>query len=277
MIRRRFSRGLILLGVGLGLTSVPARSDAPVAAAAAVHRLMAALRANDRAAFLDAVADSYDYDGLKKEDLSPFGDLSILYDRLLYRIAHLLQVEPGVATAIVDGQYTGRLNLEALELGQPVVTGSSRLWIEVRRQRAPLSGSGRGEGEGWRVTAIRPIRVQFVHGDTPMTFLERVTVNGLSSVRARQGSTLMVEGVSSISLGQLVRIGALSATQRVDLNLQLYEPWALDVQVPSEPGRYYLDAVSLILAPRESGGVYLAWDEMSVPVLVTDGAARAPE
>jgi hypothetical protein len=237
---------------------------------------MAALRANDRAAYLEAIADDFDYNGLKKEDLDPAGSLQVLYDRLLYQIVHLSQLGPGVVTAIVDSHFTGRFNLEALELGQPAVTGNSRHWIEVRRQRDPLPGSGSNGREEWRVTAIRPVRVRFVHRDTPMTFLETVTVNGLSSVRAEPGSALKVDGVASISLRQLVRVGALSETHPVDLNLELNERWSLDVPAPAEPGRYYADVVSLILAPRDGGGLYLAWDEVSVPVVVTEAAARVP-
>jgi hypothetical protein len=257
-MRRRsllpYVAGLVVGSVALGAAA--ARADAPVTAAAAVHRLMAAIRANDRNAYLDALADDYDYNGKKKADIDPFGPFWLLSDHLLYRIVHFLETEPGVATALVDSHFTGRFRLETVGGGQPVVTGSSRLWIEVRRQREGL----------WRVTAIRPVRVRFVHADTPYTFLERVTVNGRSSVRVEPGAALQVEGESSFALSQLLGIGGTSKT--INMNLQLGERWSADFQAPQGPGRYYLDAVSLILAARTDGGVYLSWDEFTVPVVV---------
>jgi hypothetical protein len=235
-----------------------ARADAPVEAGAVVRRLMVALRANDRAAFLDAVADDYNYNGQTEADLDPFGPFGLLYDRLLYRIVHLLQLQPGLATALVDSHFTGRLNLESIGAGQPAVVGTSRLWVEVRQQH---------DGQ-WRISALRPVRVRFAHGDTPQTFLQTVAVNDATSVSVGTGTVLNVEGESWFGLFQLIQIGA--ASQRIELNLQLGERWHAELPAPQAPGRYYLDTASVILAPRPGSGLYLSWDQTTAPVIVRE-------
>lgn len=238
-----------------------ARADAPGGAAAAVHRLMAATRAQDRVAFLAALADDYLYNGLRKADLDPFGFLSILPDRLLYRVAHLSETASGVAVALIDTDFTGRVNLEAAELSRPSITGSSRLWVEVRRQ----------PGGEWKVSGVRPIRVRFTHPDTPATWVDGMTVNGRSSVRVAPGAALRAEGQTLLGIRQLVGIGASNAnlTLNLEANARAFERWSADLTAPLTPGRYYVDSVSLILLPRSDGNsIYLSWDQVTVPVIV---------
>jgi hypothetical protein len=251
----------LLSAVACRLTTAPCRADAPGEAAAAVHRLMQATRSKDPATFLAALADDYFYNGLRKADLTPFGFLQIISDRLLYRVSHLDQSTSGVAAAVVDIDFTGHLNLEAGGLGRPAITGTSRLWIEVRRQP---------DGT-WKVTAVRPIRVRFRHADTPFTWVGGMTVNGLSSVRVAPGAPLSVEGRTLFGVRQLVAIGASSANLVLNLetNRQMFETWRADLTAPATPGRYYVDTVSVILLERPDGsGLYLSWDEVSVPVVI---------
>jgi hypothetical protein len=240
---------------------VPAHADAPGDAAAAVHRLMAANRAQDPAAFLAALADDYQYNGVRKADIQPFGFLAILPDRQLYRVTHLSESVSGVATAIVDIDFTGRFNLEMIQLGTPSVTGHSRLWVEVRRQPA---------GD-WKVSAVRPIRVQFRHADTPLTWIEGMRVNGLTSLRVPPGAALRAEGRTLFGIRQIVSIGASSANLTLDLqtNAGAFERWSAELSAPTAPGRYYVDSVAVILLPRPDGsGLYLAWNQVTVPVIV---------
>jgi hypothetical protein len=247
---------ILVLVIGLGLTMAAARAVEMPPAADAVHRLMAAYQANDREAFLAAIADDYDYNGRKKSDFDPFGDLWALYDRLHYQVTHYYELEADVATAIVDSQFTGRFNLEALGLGQPPITGTSRLWVEVRRQ----------QDSQWRVTALRPVRIRFTHADSIFTWVEVLQVNDASSLQVTPGTALKVEGQTSFGLGQFVGIGTVS--QRLSLTLKPHEDWAAELEAPTTPGRYFVDATSVILSPREDGGLYLAWDETTVPVNV---------
>jgi hypothetical protein len=257
---RQLIRLIALLTIATGFAVGPVRADAPVAAAAGVHRLMAALRANDRDAYLDALADDYQYNALTKADLDPFGFSWILSDRLLYRIVQLSLLSPDTAVALVDTDFTGRLNLEAIGSGSPAIVGSNRLWLELRRQP---------DGQ-WRISGIRPVRMQFRHSDTPFTFVRDVTVNGRSSVQAEPGASLRVEGRTLLALQQALGLGASQKTLPLNLeaNARAFESWSTEVIAPSEPGRYYLDAFSLIFVPRTDGGLFLAWDQMTVPVIV---------
>ena len=43
-------------------------------------------------------------------------------------------LSPDTAVALVDTDFTGRLNLEAIGSGSPAIVGSNRLWLELRRQ-----------------------------------------------------------------------------------------------------------------------------------------------
>jgi hypothetical protein len=238
----------------------PAGADAPVAAGAAVRRIMEAYRSNDRATFLDAVADDYDYDGLKKTDLDPFGALNILYDHLLYRVLEVLAVAPGVVTALVDADFTGRANLDALGNGRPGVAGIFRIWVEVRQQR---------DGQ-WRVSAIRPVRLRYTHADTPMTLVEGVSVNGLSSLIVPPGTALTATGQTEFGAVQDSFIGPISKLMNLHLNLNInaFEPWVEELPAPNQPGRYYLNTVSFVSAHLPDGRFFLSWDEASVPVVV---------
>jgi hypothetical protein len=236
-----------------------ARADAPSAAGAAVRRFMEAIRAQDRAAILDAVADDYDYNGLRKKDLDPLGPFAVLTDHLLYRTIQLLEVHPGVGTALVDLTFTGRLNLVAYNRGEPTVVGTERAWIEVRRQ----------PDSQWRVSAVRPVHLHYTHPGSPSTFVTGVTVNGLTSVATKPGAALAVAGQTEFGLVQSITLGAvfLSLNLHLDKNSESYEPWSMTVSAPAAPGRYFLDTVSFFYGQVPNGTLYLAWDEVTVPVV----------
>jgi hypothetical protein len=221
---------------------------------------MEAIRAQDSAAILDAVADDYDYNGLRKKDLDPLGPFAVLSDHLLYQIVQLLEVQPGVGTALVDLTFSGRLNLVAYNRGEPTVVGTERAWIEVRRQ----------PDNQWRVSAVRPVHRHYTHPGSPSTFVTGVTLNGLTSVAAQPGATLAVAGQTEFGLVQSLTLGAVfqSLNLHLDQNSESYEAWRMKVSAPSAPGRYYADTVSFFYGQISDGTLYLAWDEVTVPVVV---------
>jgi hypothetical protein len=234
-----------------------AQADPPAAAGAAVVRFMEALHKNDAAVYFAAIAEDYDYNGQKKSDLpDPFGSFGIVYDQFLYRVRQVIQTAPGVATAIVDANYTGQFNLEAINAGRPAISGTARFWIEVRRQR---------DG-GWLVSAGRYIRLRFVHADTPETSVAGMTVNGLSSVRVAAGGTLKIAGATTFGVTQYVQLGGKA--KQLSLSLKINEPWSTDLTAPMTAGRYYVDTASVTLVPRSDTDYYVAWDEVTVPVVV---------
>ena len=238
----------------------PARADAPVAAGMAVRRFLEADRANDPAALLAAIADDYDYNGVLKKDITPFGPFAILSDHLVYQITQVLGMQPGVASALVDLEFTGRLNLDAYGRGEPTVVGTERAWIEVRQQ---------SDGQ-WRVSGLRPVHLHYTHPGSPSTFVTGVMVNGETSVIAAPGASLKVAGETEFGLTQGVFIGTDSQvlTLHLDQNSLSYEAWAAALKAPAQPGRYYLDTSSFFYGKLADGTIYLAADEVTVPVVV---------
>jgi hypothetical protein len=235
----------------------PAQADPPAAAGAAVVRFVEALHKNDAAAYFAAIAEDYDYNGLKKSDLpNPFGSFGIVYDQFLYRALQVTQSTAGVATAIVDADYTGQFNLEAINAGRQAIVGTARLWIEVRRQ----------PDAQWRVSAARYVRHRFVHADTPSTFVAGVTVNGLTSLRVASGAALKIKGETSFGFTQFVGIGAVG--KQINLSYKPDEPWTGDLAAPTTPGRYFVDTESFLVVPRSDTGYYVAWDVVTIPVVV---------
>jgi hypothetical protein len=237
-----------------------ARADAPRAAGAAVRQFLEAYRAQDPAAILASIADDYNYSGVKKKDISPLGAFAILSDHYVYTIRQLLEVSPGVATALVDEAFTGRLNLAAAGGGTPTVVGTERGWIEVRRQ---------ADGQ-WRVSALRPVHLHYTHPGSPMTFVTGVSANGASSIVAAPGAMVTVAGQTGFGLTQTVILGGAlqSITLHLDQNAEAYEPWSAKIAAPAQPGRYYVDTFSFFYGQLADGTIYLAMDEVTVPVVV---------
>jgi hypothetical protein len=261
MIRRSIT-GWLVGGFALALSVHPAaetRADTPRGAAGVVREFMEAVRANDYTTMATTIADDYDYAGEHKIDVTPTAGPGVIFDRLLYRIIQLVSVEDGVVTAMVDSQFTGHYRWDLLEnngFGQPPVVGTSRSWIELRRQP---------DGQ-WRISALRPVRIRFVHADTPQPLVQDVRVNTLSSVRVSPGGPLKIEGQTTFGQLQLVVVGV--ATKSLNLNLETAERWSADLPAPDKPGRYYMDTAALILAPGPNRSLYFAWDEVTVPVVV---------
>jgi hypothetical protein len=261
MVRRSLLRSLVsLFALTWSLAASPAvRANTPLGAAAVVRQFMEALRANDYAAVSNTIADDYDYDGGQKTNSTTATGPGVLFDRLLYQVIQLVQVESGVATAVVDTRYTGHYKWDLLEkngFGQPGVVGTSRLWIEARRQ----------PGGQWRISGLRPIRVRFVHADTPQPSLQGVQVNALSSLRAAPGAALKIEGETTYGQYQLIAIGA--ASKSLNLKLKDNERWSANLPAPDKPGRYFVDTAAMILATGPNHSLFFAWDEVTVPVVV---------
>jgi hypothetical protein len=277
MSRRSLPPSLIVTLMAMAVVGAQTcQADAPSAAGAAVHRLMEAVRANDRDAFRDMAVDDYDYSGQKKEDLNPNRDLGLVHDRLVYQLAQLQQVESGVVTAIVDTEITGRVGGETDN--PETVVGTCRLWFEVRSQ----------PGGQWRLSAWRPVRIRYASDDWPFGFsvaLE-ITVNNRLSVQVPPGASPMVSGRSSYGLPSegLYRLRQwlgfgdfattlFSAVGEVNEDNSGYERlvderWFMSLKAPEKPGRYYVDAYLSFSAPRPSGGRYVASDDMTIPVVV---------
>jgi hypothetical protein len=259
-LRRRATLfGILMAAAALPVAS-RADADAPRAAAAAVHQFLEAYRAQDSAAILASIADDYDYSGVKKKDISPLGPFAILSDHFVYTIRQVLEVSPGVATALVDEAFTGRLNLTAAGGGTPTVVGTERGWIEVRQQK---------DGQ-WRVSALRPAHLHYTHPGSPSTFVTGVSANGASSIVAAPGAMVTVAGQTGFGLTQTVILGGAlqSISLHLDQNAVAYEPWSAEIAAPAQPGRYYVDTFSFFFVPLADGRIALALDEVTVPVVV---------
>jgi hypothetical protein len=237
-----------------------ADADAPRAAAAAVRQFLEAYRAQDSTAILASIADDYDYSGIKKKDISPLGPFAVLSDHYVYTIRQVLEVSPGVATALVDEAFTGRLNLTAAGGGTPTIVGTERGWIEVRQQK---------DGQ-WRISALRPVHLHYTHPGSPSTFVMGVSANGASSLVAATGAMVTVAGQTGFGLTQTVILGERlqSITLHLDQNSQSFEAWSAKIAAPALPGRYYIDTFSFFFVPLSDGSLALALDEVTVPVVV---------
>jgi hypothetical protein len=237
------------------LPAVTARADTP---AGAVERLVGALRANDRAAYLEALAEDYAYNGARRSDLDPFGTFGVVNVQLFSRITQLQLPGPDVATALVDITLLGFFNLEALNSGRPPVAGTRRLWLELRRQQ---DGS-------WRVSALRTVHRRLLTagwpaGDDPR--LSGVGVNGRPSTRLRPGAVFTLAGQST--RGNLLLVGLGASGGQLPLQQKENEPWSVELKAPDQPGCY---AVTAVLAAQRpvTGGFAISWDEVTVPIVV---------
>lgn len=245
----------LLSVVACRLPVAAAHADTPLAA---VRRLVDALRANDRAAFREALAEQYDYNGARREELDPFGPFGILSVELYSRTLQLQSLGPGVATALVDQQFLGRFNLEALGSGAPLVSGTRRFWLELRRQ----------PDEGWRVSAVRPVRRRLVSGGWPAGEEPHVSaplINGQPAARLRPGAAFTASGESGY--GNLLLVGVGASAQQIRLVQKENEPWSVELKAPDQPGRYAVAAI-LIAERAVADGFAIFWDEVTVPIIV---------
>jgi hypothetical protein len=237
------------------LSAGAARADTPTAA---VQRLVAALRANDIAAYREALAEAYDYNGAGRADLDPFGRFGVVSVQLHSRIVDLQPRGPDVATALVDLLFLGFFNLEAVGAGTPGAAGTRRLWLELRRQP---DGS-------WRVSALRTVHRRLVTvgwASLENPHLSVVGVNGQPSARLRPGATFTLAGVSS--LGNLLLVGIGTVAGEIPLEQKENEPWSVELKAPDRPGRY--NVVAVMIAQRTvPGGFTITWDEVTVPLIV---------
>jgi len=229
MARRRWIPFLIALAA----LAPGARVAAAAGPAATLERFFAALRANDRAALQATLAPDYRYDGLDRVAATDIFDnfLGLRY-RALYSQVESMVRTGDVVTASASTFFEATVNLAAIEGGQPIVNGSSRLVLEL----SPRNGE-------WLVTAWRLVRGVYVAPGRQPSHLFDVTLDGRTSLRVASGSSLLFAGKVFGADRLFLFLG--SSTLNGALDPGFVTAWRSPIAAPTEPGRYLAHAIAV--------------------------------
>jgi hypothetical protein len=245
-----------LAGCGGGGTNPSSGAAAGVTATLA--RYYDASRRADPRALMATLAPDYRYNGLDAATFAnafdiPFG---LTYRALNERIAAVTTVGD-TATAAVDTNFQGHLNLEFRRFGRPAVNGTSRQVIELERR-----------GTEWLITAFRPVRTHFANPDTIAPTLTEFTANGATSLRLAPGEPVTLTGKTTYSFHLIALLGASSEEANPDFDVAV--PVTLHVTAPAAPGRFLATVFAYTEVPNPETGslVFLAGDLVTIPVTV---------
>jgi hypothetical protein len=226
--------------------------------AATVARFYDANRRADPRAFLATLTPDYQFNGFDAAALANAFDIpyALTYQALNYRIESVTTVG-STATATVDTNFQGNLNLEFLRFGRPPVNGTSRQVIELQPR-----------GAEWRITAFRPVRTHFANPRTIAPTLTEFAANGATSLRVAPGTAVSLTGKATASFFLIGALGTSVTSADVDFDVEV--PFTLRVTAPATPGRFLASTFAFTEVPNPSTGNldFLSGDLVTIPVTV---------